>query len=128
MVGNELQEQTEPPTLAPAAVSLIDAVLIESMCAAQDKVKADPDSHTTKCAIQCQKGGYGILKPSGFVKFDSAGNEKAAALLKSTKKTDHLRVTVEGEKKGGEIEVRSIEMNQAGGGLRRPPAGGPWHV
>ena len=97
--------------LALRAETWKDAALVDSMCAAQDKVKADPDSHTTKCAIQCQKGGYGILEPSGFLKFDAAGNEKVAALLKSTKKTDHLRVTVEGEKKGGEIEVRSIALN-----------------
>ena len=46
-----------------------------------------------------------------FLKFDEAGNAKIASALKSTKKTDHLRVTVDGERKG---ECRESH----------PPAGG----
>ena len=89
-----------------------NAALLDSMCASKDSVKANPDSHTTKCAVQCQQGGYGILMPDGtFLAFDKAGNEKVAAALKTTKKTDHLRVTVEGEKKGSEIQVKSITLD-----------------
>ena len=89
-----------------------NVVLVDAMCASKDAVKADPDSHTTKCAIQCQKSGYGIMAPDGtFLKFDAAGSEKASAALKATKKTDHLRATVEGEKKGNEIEVKSLTLD-----------------
>ncbi len=89
-----------------------NAALLDSMCASKDAIKADPDSHTTKCAISCQKGGYGILAADGgFLKFDAAGNEKVAVALKATKKTDHLRATVEGEKKGSEIQVKSISLD-----------------
>ena len=86
--------------------------LMDSMCASDAEDKADPDAHTTKCAIKCQKGGYGILVVGGsFLKFDAAGNTKVEAALKTTKKTDHLRVDVEGERKGDEIQVRSISLD-----------------
>ena len=89
-----------------------NAALVDSMCVSKEAVKSNPDSHTTKCAIQCQKSGYGILGADGsFLKFDAAGNEKAAAALKATQKTDHLRATVEGEKKGNEIAVTSLTLD-----------------
>jgi VCBS repeat-containing protein len=75
------------------------------------KVKADPDKHTTQCALQCAKGGYGLLTPDGaYLKFDAAGNEKTIAALKATKKTDHLRATVVGDRDGENIEVTSIAI------------------
>ena len=84
--------------------------LVDSMCAA--KVKSDPDKHPTKCAIQCQGSGYGILTEDGtFLKFDEAGNDKALAALKATKKTDHLRATVAGEKDGDTIKVDSLSLD-----------------
>ena len=98
--------------LALQAETWKNASLMDSMCASKAEVKADPDAHTTKCAIQCQKGGYGIVAADGsFLKFDSAGNTKVAAALKTTKKTDHLRVDVEGERKGDEIQVKSISLD-----------------
>ena len=98
--------------LALQAETWKNVSLMDSMCAAKAEVKAAPDSHTTKCAIQCQKSGYGILAPDGsFLKFDSAGNTKVAAALKTTKKTDHLRADVEGERKGDEIQVKSISLD-----------------
>lgn len=86
--------------------------LIDKMCSAKAEFKADPDSHPTKCAIQCQASDYGILTPDGsFLKFDAAGNDRAAAALKATKKTDHLRVEVQGERKGDEILVKSLSLD-----------------
>ena len=83
--------------------------LIDTMCVAKAEVNADPDSHPTKCAIQCQGSGYGILAADGsFLKFDSVGNAKATAALKTTKKADHLRVEVQGERRGNEIQVKSV--------------------
>ena len=89
-----------------------NASLMDAMCAAKANVKASPDAHPTKCAIQCQKSGYGILAPDGtFLKFDAAGNTQVEAALKATKKTDHLRVTVDGERKGDEIVVKSVQLD-----------------
>ena len=84
--------------------------LIDSQCV--DKVKATPDKHTVKCALACEDGGYGILTADGkFLKFDAAGNEKAASALQATKKTDSIRATVEGTVSGDEIKVTSLKLD-----------------
>jgi len=89
-----------------------NASLMDSMCAAKAEARANPDAHPTKCAIQCQQSGYGILAPDGtFLKFDAAGNTQVQAALKTTKQTDHLRVTVDGERKGSEILVKSVSLD-----------------
>ena len=100
--------------LAPLAASAEvwkNASLLDSMCAAKEKVAKDPDSHPTSCALQCAKSGYGIMTDGKFLKFDEKGNEQVAAALKSTKKTDHLRVTVDGERKGDTIAVKSVSLD-----------------
>ena len=75
------------------------------------RVKVDPDKHTTECALKCQKGGYGLLTTDGaYLKFDDEGNQKALAALKATKKTDHLRATVVGERSGETVKVDSISL------------------
>lgn len=86
--------------------------LMDASCAGKSEMKANPDAHSKTCAIQCQKGGYGILtSDGGFLKFDAAGNTKVEAALKATKKTDHLRVDVQGELKGSEIAVKSVSLD-----------------
>lgn len=101
--------------LALPAISLAEtwsnAPLIDKMCSA--KMKDTPDKHPTSCAIKCAASGYGVLKADGsFVAFDKAGNEKALAALKATKKADHLRVNVTGEMKDGVIAVESLALNE----------------
>ena len=82
--------------------------MVDTMCAL--KVKADPDQHTRECALQCAKGGFGIVAPDGtYLKFDKAGNEQATALLKASKSADHIRVNVTGTRKGDTIEVSSLQ-------------------
>jgi hypothetical protein len=77
-----------------------------------DKVKADPDTHTTECALSCAKSGYGIIASDGtFLKFDDAGNKKALSLLKATSKKDHLRVTVSGKRVEDSIQVQTIKLD-----------------
>lgn len=94
---------------AGAAETWSKAAMVDSMCAI--KVKADPDKHTRECAIQCATGGYGILASDGsYLKFDQAGNERAAAILKASKAADHLRVTVTGDRKGDTIAVASLQL------------------
>ena len=86
--------------------------LMDSMCAAKAEAKANPDAHPTTCAIQCEKGGYGIVTSDGsFLKFDAAGNKQVQAALKATKKTDHLRVDVQGDLKGSEIAVKTVSLD-----------------
>jgi hypothetical protein len=84
--------------------------LVDTMCSA--KVKDAPDKHTTSCAISCAKGGFGIIAEDGsYLKFDDAGNKKALSALKATKKTDHLRATVVGERDGDTIKVKSVSLD-----------------
>ena len=98
--------------LAPASAladTWLDVSLVDHGC--EDKVQANPDAHTTACLLQCAKSGYGIMADGKFLKFDEKGNEQVAAALKSTKKTDHLRVTVDGERKGDSIAVKSVSLD-----------------
>jgi hypothetical protein len=85
-------------------VSVIDGNCLE-------KVKADPDKHPRSCALQCAKGGYGVLTSDGkYLKFDAAGNDKTLAALKESKKADHLRANVTGERDGETIKVTAITL------------------
>jgi hypothetical protein len=94
-----------------AADSWTNVSMVDTLCSA--KVKANPDAHTRACALQCAKGGYGILASDGtYLKFDKAGNDQALAILKASKATDHLRVTVTGTRKGDTIAVGSIQPGQ----------------
>jgi hypothetical protein len=96
------------PALALAA-SWDKAPLVDHMCL--EKVKADPDKHATSCLIKCAGSGYGILTGDGqWLKLDQAGNDKALAALKATKKKDHIRVNVTGERKGDTIEVATLAV------------------
>jgi hypothetical protein len=95
--------------LAGAAETWKNVSVIDSQCLS--KVKAEPDKHKKACALQCAKGGYGLLTPEGtFLKFDEDGNKKTVAALNATEKTDHLRATVVGQKKDDAIRVESIRF------------------
>ena len=96
--------------LAAMAASWQAAPLIDKNCV--EKVKASPDSHTTSCLLQCAKSGYGILDNGKWLKFDSAGNEKALAALKATKKKDHIRVDVTGDMEGDSIKVATLSIRE----------------
>jgi len=88
--------------------------LMDTKCSQDEKFKANPDSHDKKCALQCQKAGFGIYTSDGaFLKLDAAGNQKALAALKSTSQTDHLRATVTGERQGDTIKVASLKLDEA---------------
>ena len=98
---------TVPITVA--ADTWTNVSVIDTLCLV--KFKDNPDSHTTQCALQCVKGGYGLIDAKGtFLKFDAAGNEKTVAALKATKKTDRLRATVTGERDGDTIKVSSVSI------------------
>ena len=84
--------------------------VVDNKCYAD--VKADPDSHTRECALQCAKSGYGIIASDGtYLKFDDAGNKKTVDMLRKSTKKDHLRVTVTGTRKGDMIQVESIKLD-----------------
>lgn len=83
--------------------------VVDTLCLKD--VKPDPDKHTKRCALQCAKGGYGLLTADGeYLTFDAAGNEKTVAAFKAATKSDHLRATIEGTRQGQTIEVSSISI------------------
>jgi len=85
--------------------------LVDTQCAT--RVKDDPDGHTTKCALQCSPNGFGIFAADGtYLRLDEAGNKLAEAALRSTKKTDHIRATVTGERQGDTIKVASLTLDE----------------
>jgi len=80
--------------------------LVDVMCKGKDLA-----GHTTKCAVSCAKGGYGLVLSDGkFVKFDEAGNAKALMTLKATSKEKDLKAKVNGTLDGDTVKVSSIEL------------------
>jgi hypothetical protein len=83
--------------------------LMDGHCAG--KMADNPDAHPRSCALQCSKGGYGVITADGkFLKFDEGGNAKALEALKKSDKKDHLRATVEGTLSGDVITVASLSI------------------
>ena len=93
---------------ASAFAASYSGTLVDTMCSHKDDLAA----HTTKCAIGCAKGGYGIMTADGkFLKFDETGNAKALALLKDTKKESDLKATVVGSADGDTLKVESVSLD-----------------
>lgn len=96
--------------VASLAASWQDVSLMDGMCLSKFKGK-NPDDHDVSCLMQCQGSGYGIITADGkYLEFDKAGNAKALAALKATKKKNHIRVDVTGEQKGDTIQVSSLRI------------------
>jgi hypothetical protein len=83
-------------------------IVVDVMCSAKDV-----PGHTRECATSdlCSSSGYGLaMEDDKFIKFDPAGNVKAKAALKATKKHDNLKTKVTGTLKDGVIVVDTIEI------------------
>jgi len=82
----------------------VDGYLMPSKCQ-----NDEPASHTKECALKCKSTGFGVVTASGdFVAFDATGNAKAIAILQASAKTDDLRVSVQGTRKAGILNVEAI--------------------
>ena len=100
---------------ASASAATVNGVLMDKMCSAKavSGGQSVAVAHETKCALMpaCQQTGYGVFTADNkFLAFDPAGNEKAAAALKATKKTDDLKVQVDGDVNGDTIKVTSLKL------------------
>ena len=98
-----------------ASAAEVQGVLMDKMCsaAAEKEGQAFAAKHDTKCALEasCAKSGYGVFTADGkFLTFDAAGNVKAAAALKATKKVDNLKVSVMGDVDGSSIKVANLKL------------------
>ncbi len=80
--------------------------VVDVMCKGRDLA-----SHTRECALQCAKGGFGLVLGDGtFVKFNESGNARTLAQLKKLDREKDLKAKVNGERKGDVIAVQSIEF------------------
>ena len=86
--------------------------LIDNACAESAKdLGARAKNHSTSCAMMdgCEKSGYAVYgSDNKLYKFDSAGNDSAADLLKNTKTTKGVKVSVEGTVNGDTIKVTKL--------------------
>jgi hypothetical protein len=109
---------------ATAAPTTVQGVLIDKKCSSKADVRVVPGArleggmlvayaHMRQCALMpaCQKSGYGVFTyENKFLTFDVAGNQKASAALKASKKEDDLKVEVTGEIQGDTIKVVSLRL------------------
>ncbi len=109
---------------AVASAAQIQGILIDQLCSSKAEVRivSGPrlvggmivaEAETRECALKpaCQKSGYGVFTyDNKFLKFDPAGNRKALAALKASKKEDDLKVEVTGEIQGDMIKVASLKL------------------
>jgi hypothetical protein len=80
--------------------------IVDVMCKGRDLA-----SHTRECALNCAKGGYGVVLADGkFLKFDESGNARALQALKKAAKDKDLKVKVAGKLDGEVIQVESLEL------------------
>ncbi|MBL8176081.1 MAG: hypothetical protein JNK48_15490 [Bryobacterales bacterium] len=80
--------------------------LVDVMCKGKDVA-----GHTRQCAVNCAKGGYGLVMADGkFVKLDEQGNAMALAKLKASTKDKDLKAKVTGKMDGDIIAVEGIEL------------------
>ena len=92
-----------------AAETFNDAPVVDVACS--KNAAKDPDAHTRECALQCQKGGFGIVTSDHkFLKFDSKGNTLVLDALKKSEKNAHLRVDVSGDVQGDTLKVTSLKL------------------
>ena len=104
-----------PCGAAAAAGAQVQGILMDKMCSmkAAKEGQTAAISHTTKCALEppCQGSGFGVFTADNkFITLDSAGNAKALAALKATKKTENLKVTVNGDVQGDTIKVTDLKL------------------
>ncbi len=98
-----------------ASAATVNGILMDKMCSAKavSGGQSVAVAHPTSCALKpaCQATGYGVFTADNkFLAFDPAGNDKALAALKATKKTDDLKVQVKGNVSGDTIKVASLKL------------------
>ena len=80
--------------------------VVDVMCKGRDLA-----SHTRECALECAKGGFGLVLGDGtFVKFNESGNARTLAQLKKLDREKDLKAKVTGLRKGDVIQVQTIEF------------------
>jgi len=73
----------------------------------------NPEKHTVMCMKDCKDSGFGLMiKQSDgkykFYKFDENGDKLALSILNKTKKTDNIKLKVNGSMMDEMIMVKSM--------------------
>jgi len=85
--------------------------LIDNACAESAKdLDMKAKNHPTSCALMdsCETSGYAVYADHKLYKLDEQGNSSAGDLLKNTKTTKGVRVSVEGTVDGDTIHVTKL--------------------
>ena len=89
-----------------AMAESFSGTLVDVMCKGKDVA-----GHTRQCAVNCAKGGYGLVLADGkFVKLDESGNAMALSKLKTSTKFTYLNSKVTGKLDAAIIAVDSIDL------------------
>ena len=102
--------------LCAAEQKTLSGYLMDKACSADALKKGEKAAkeHGRDCALMedCVKSGYGVFTADGqYVTFDPAGNKRAMAALKTSKKETDLRVTVTGDVTGDSMKVTSLKLD-----------------
>jgi hypothetical protein len=107
-----------------ASAAQFEGILMDAVNSANAEVRIEPggllqgglivaEAYTRETALKpdSQKAGYGIFTTdSKFIAFDEAGNKKALAALRTSKREDDLKIKVTGEMKGDKLAVTAIQI------------------
>lgn len=80
--------------------------LIDKMCGAKPERAAN---HSKSCTEKCAGSGLGVVTEGKFLAFDEKGNQLGADLLKNSKQTKGIKVTVDGKLDGETLQVTSLK-------------------
>jgi len=100
---------------AAASAAEVEGILIDKMCSAKalSGGQSAAKAHDKDCLLQdaCTKTGYGVYTADGkYLKLDAAGDEKALAAIKASKKKDNFNVRVTGDVQGDSIKVTNLKL------------------
>jgi hypothetical protein len=99
-----------------ACAASVQGFLVDRACGAKMASTNDQKAaagHTRECALMppCVGSGYGVLTADGkFITLDDAGNKKAEAALKASKKADNIKVQVTGDESGETMKVKDLKL------------------
>jgi len=102
--------------LCAAEQKTLSGYLVDKACSADTIKKGEKAAkeHGVDCALMedCAKSGYGVLTADGkYITFDAAGNKRAVAALKASKKQNDIKVTVTGDQTGDSVKVATLKVN-----------------
>jgi hypothetical protein len=89
----------------------VTGYLIDNACEDSAKDATRAKGHSTSCALMdnCEKSGYSVVtEDNKRYKLSEKGDGMAAELLKNTKTTKGVKVTVEGNYNDTELDVTKI--------------------